>query len=78
MMMDIGPVRRLMMQAMYALIESRVSWCDQLRLTGEARYKLEFWLSGLESFRAQPICRSPSAVREVHSDASDMRYGDTQ
>ena len=73
----IGPMCRLMTRAMYALIESRVSWCDRLKITSEARYELEFWLSGLERFRSQPIWRTAAAVRVVHvySDASDTGYG---
>ena len=71
----IGPMCRLMTRAMYALIESRVSWCDRLKITSEARYELEFWLSGLERFRSQPIWRTAAAVRVVYSDASDTGYG---
>ena len=76
MSLAVGPVSRLMTRAMYALIESRVSWCDQLSVTGEVRYELEFWMSGLEKFKSQPIWHSPSAVRVVYSDASDTGYGD--
>ena len=75
MSLGVGPVSRLMTRSMYALIESRVSWCDQLRVTREARGELEFWLSGLEVFKSQPIWHSPSAVRVVYSDASDTGYG---
>ena len=66
MSMGIDPASCLMMRATYTMIESRVSWCDQLTLTEEARHELEFWLSGLERFRAQPIWHSPSPVRVVH------------
>ena len=75
MSLGIGPVSRLMTRAMYALIESRVSWCEQLSLTREVRCELEFWMSGLEKFKSQPIWHSPSAVRVVYSDASDRGYG---
>ena len=36
------PVSGLMTRAMYALIESRVSWCEQLSVTREVKYELEF------------------------------------
>ena len=75
MSLGIGPVSRLMTRAMYALIESRVSWCEQLSVTREVKYELEFWMSGLEKFKSQPIWHSPSAVRVVYSDASDSGYG---
>ena len=75
MSLGISPVSHLMTRAMYALIESKVSWCDQLSVTGEVRYELEFWMSGLEKFKSQPFWHSPSAVRVVYSDASDTGYG---
>ena len=55
MSIRIDPGSYLMTRAMYALTESRVSWCDQLRLTEEAKSELEFWLSRLERFRTQLI-----------------------
>ena len=52
-------------------------WCDMLNLTDDVKYEMEFWLSGLRSFDAQPIWHSPSAVYMymVYSDASNTGYG---
>ena len=75
MSMGIGPVCRLMTRAMYALIESRMLWCNNLKVTSEVRSELEFWLLGLETFKSRPIWCSPAAVRVVYSDASDTGYG---
>ena len=75
MSLGIGPVSRLMTRAMYALIESRSSWCDKLVLNEEVKREIEFWVSGLKMFNSQPIWHRPSAVRIVYSDASDTGYG---
>ena len=71
----IGHVSRLMTRAMYAMIESRVSWCDVLTVNEQAKCEIEFWISGLRNFNSQPIWHRPSAVRIVYSDASDTGYG---
>ena len=82
MSLAIGPVSRLMTRAMYALIKSRVYWCDRLKLTEAVKNEIEFWLSGVKGFSSQPTCiwHKPSAVRIAYSDASDTGYmcmGDT-
>ena len=68
-----GPMCRLMTRVMYALFESRISWCDKLKIMSILRYELEFWLLGLEQFRSQPIWRTAAVVRVVYSDASELK-----
>ena len=41
----------------------------------EARTELQFWVESLQDFNAQPIWRSPGALRVVYSDASSTGYG---
>ena len=71
----IGHVSRLMTQAVYALIERRLSWCDVLTVIEQAKCEIEFWISGLRKFNSHPIWHRPSAVRIAFSDASDTGYG---
>ena len=46
-----------------------------MQLTPEAEVELKFWAESLVSYNAQPIWRSPGAVRVVFLDASDVGYG---
>ena len=75
MSLAFGPVSRLMTRSLYAVLESRQSWCESLQLSSEAIAELDFWSSNLEVYNAQPIWHSPSAVRVVYSDASETGYG---
>ena len=75
MSLAIGPVSRFMTRSMYAVLESRLSWCDSLDISQDARQELEFWKACLTDYNCQPIWHSPSAVRVVYSDASDTGYG---
>ena len=71
----VGPVSRFMTRSLYAVLESRLMWCDMLTITEEARSELDFWSANLTDYKTQPIWHSPSAVRVVYSDASDTGYG---
>ena len=64
-----------MTRSLYALLESRQAWCDQLMISTEAQGEMLFWEQSLAEYNAQPIWHSPSAVRVVYSDVSDMGYG---
>ena len=37
--------------------------------------ELDIWSSNLEVYNAKPIWNSPSDVRVVYSDSSEMKYG---
>ena len=65
----------LMIQLMYALVESGSSRCNELRVNQQAKCEIRFWFSGLRRFHSQPIWHRPSASRLVHSDDSDAGYG---
>ena len=71
----LGPVTRLMTRSRYALISTRYAWCHMLEISAEARSELQFWVDQLEEFNGQDIWHSPSAIRFVHSDASNTGYG---
>eukprot|EP00731_Ephydatia_muelleri_P004368 Em0002g544a len=71
----LGPVARFMTQALYALLETRLAWCDMLPITQEACEEITFWTELFDQFNAQPIWHSPAEVRCVYSDASDTGYG---
>ena len=75
MSIALGPVSRFMTRALYALLETRGSWCEFLAITREAQEELLFWVECLQDYNAQPIWHSPSALRCVYSDASDTGYG---
>ena len=64
-----------MTQALYTLLNTGQSWCRSLEISPEAVPELWFWLLNLEKYNGQSIWHSPSAVRLVYSDASDMGYG---
>ena len=75
MSLALGMIARLQTRSLYALINNRVSWCQNLRLSSEATAELQFWKEKLENFNGQNIWHSPSAVRLVYSDVSDTDYG---
>ena len=75
MSMALGPIARFMTRSLYALLESRDTWCDLLEVTPEARVEMEFWKISLSLYNGQPIWCKPSAVAVVYSDASDIGYG---
>ena len=75
MSLGLGPVARLQTRSMYAVLNSRQSWCQFLRISHEAEMELRFWLGQLKCFNGQNIWHSPSAIRVVYSDASDTGYG---
>ena len=75
MSLALGPIARFMTRGLYALLNSRYSWCHMLKVSPEAALELQFWLFNLESYNGQSIWHSPSAVRLVYSDASNSGYG---
>ena len=75
MSIALGPVTRLMTRSLYALINTRHSWCHTLTISPEAIKELQFWLDQINNFNDQNIWHSPSAIRVVYSDASSSGYG---
>ena len=75
MSLALGTIARLQARSLYALINTRDSWCQKLKLSSEAATELQFWKEKLEHFNGQNIWHSPSAVRLVYSDASNTGYG---
>lgn len=75
MALAMGPVARLMTRNLYALLNTRTEGCCNLEITPAAREELNFWVKGIDNFNGQNIWHSPSAIRVVYSDASDMGYG---
>jgi len=73
--MVLGPVARLMTRSLYALINTRQAWCEFLTITEEAKAEIQFWLTEIQKFNGQDIWLGPSALRVVHSDASNAGYG---
>ena len=60
---------------MYAVLHTRVSWCQQLALPAEAKSKMLFWQNKINVFNGQDLRPKPSAIRVVYSDVSNMGYG---
>jgi len=75
MSLALGPVTRLMTCNMYALLNARISWCQELSLTPAALDELSFWLHSIKNFNGQNLWSRPSAVRVVYSNASSTGYG---
>ena len=75
MSLALGPVTRLMTRGLYASINMRNSWCQNLTMSPEAIKELRFWSEQINSFNGQNIWHSPSAIRVVYSDASSSGYG---
>ena len=75
MALALGPVMRLMTRNLYAMLNARSSWYQNLSVTREARAELAFWLEHIEKFNGQNMWPGPSAVRVVYSDASSTGYG---
>ena len=71
----VGPVARFMTGSLYALLNQRQYWNDQLTLDEGATAELQFWKSSLQGYDSQPIWRQPGAVRVIYSDASDTGFG---
>ena len=74
MAMALGPVARLMTWGLYALLNSRQSWCKMLRVIDDARSEVHFWLTEISKFNGQNIWVGPSALRVVYTDASQTGY----
>ena len=72
MSLAVGTVSHLMMRSMYALLNTRQY---ALTLIPEARQELHFWIEQISNINGHEIWHSPSAIRVVHSDASDTGYG---
>ena len=50
-------------------------WSQSLALTPEVKEELQFWINQIDHINGKEIWHSPSALRVVYSDASDMGYG---
>ena len=73
--MALGPVARLMTRSLYALINTRQTWCELLNIIEGAKEEIQFWLTKIQKFNGQDIWLGPSALRVVYSDASNAGYG---
>ena len=74
MAIALGPVARLMTRELYALLNTRQSWCDTLLITDEVKSEIHFWLTEIAKFNGQNIWVGPSALRVVYTDASQTGY----
>ena len=73
MSLGIGPITRLHTRSLYALLNSRLSWCTKLQVRPAA--KEELILDNLEHYNRHKFWNAPSAVRVVFSDARSTGYG---
>lgn len=71
-----GPIARFMTRSLYAVLNTRQSWFQQLQITPAARTELQFWLCNVHKYNGQNIWHHPAAVRLVYSDASSTGYGE--
>lgn len=75
MSLALGPLTHMITRGLYAVLNTRSSWCHQVLLMSEALEELTFWLDNINGFNGQNIWPEPSAVRVVYSDASSTGYG---
>ena len=75
MCLALGPITRFMTRSLYSVINAWQSWCQMVSVSPEAHLELNFWLSNLQRYNGQNIWHSPSVVRIVYSDASNVGYG---
>ena len=50
-----GPVARLMTINLYAVVNSFQVWCDNVVLSADVKYDLQFWARKLLKFNEQNI-----------------------
>ena len=62
---------------MYALLDSRASWYDELSMNEDVREEFSFWPNCLTLFNCQKVWKAPSVVRVVYSDISTSFGGFT-
>ena len=74
MSMALSPVAWLMTRDLYALLNTRQSWCEMRPVTDDARSEDHFWLTEISKFNGQNIWVRPSALRVVYTDASQTGY----
>ena len=75
MSLAMGPITRLRMRALYAVLNSRSSWADKCYLPAEAREELEFWQTNVQFLNGRSIWFNSGTTRVVYSDASSTGYG---
>ena len=75
MSLALGSVSRLMTRSLFAVLNSRTSWWQNLHLTRQARGEVGFWLARISEYNGQNIWPKPSALRIVYSDASATGFG---
>lgn len=75
MYLAVGNSVRLFTRAMYAQIEARKSWEEEVVLHDDVRREIEFWLAQVDSRNGLDMWFKSSAVRVAYSDASDSGYG---
>ena len=75
MSLAFGPIGRFMTRSLYATLNTRLSWFQQLEVTPEAKTELQFWLCNVHKYNGQNIWHQPAAMRLVYSDASSTGYG---
>ena len=55
MSIAMGPVTRLMTRSMYALLNARHFWCQNLTITDSVQEEISFWLQQLDTFNGQGL-----------------------
>ena len=75
MSLAFGPIARFMTRSLYATLNTRLSWFQQLEVTPKAKTELQFWLCNVHKYNGQNIWHQPAAMRLVYSDASSTGYG---
>jgi len=75
MSLALGSVSRLMTHSLFVVLNSRISWWQNLHLTRQAQDEVGFCLARISEFNRQNIWPRPSALRAVYSDASATGFG---
>ena len=72
--MALGPVASLMTRGLYALLNTRQSWCETPPVTDDARSEVHFGPTETSKFNGQNIWVGPSALTVVYTDASQTGF----
>ena len=71
----IGPLTRMFTRHLYAVVNTRQSWCSRVVLSAKVIEELRFWKVNIRKVNGCSMWFASSAVRVAYSDASSCAYG---
>ena len=68
---------KLLLRNLYRLLQSRITWSDNILLDSHSITDLEWWLQSLSAWNGQTFKKDTRSLVQVTSDASKLGYGGT-